>query len=142
VHSISYNACTGVDFPALESLRLPKTVHGGFGYEFQLIYDVLSFMHTLHLLLQRTPRLFEQDWLSHAFNWKFSEDSADWYESEDLRFSPPPPFRKQLFLAGSRRGWSWCGKSLYGDVYSCEIKIGLIQSHTVKAVILKVILRV
>ena len=78
-------------------------------------------MHTIHLLLQRTPRLFEEDWLSHAFNWKLSDDSADWYESEDMRFSPPHPFRMQLFLAGSSRGWSWCKKSLYGDVHSCEI---------------------
>eukprot|EP00984_Skeletonema_dohrnii_P035026 scaffold34598_cov85-Skeletonema_dohrnii-CCMP3373.AAC.2 len=108
-------------FPALESLRLPKTVHGGFGYEFQLISDVPSFMHTIHLLLQRTPRLFEQDWLSYAFNWKLSEDSANWYESDDEWCSPGAPFRMQLFLAGSRRGWSWCKKSLYGDVHSCEI---------------------
>ena len=51
-------------FEALESLSLPRSVHGGTSYEFQLISDVPEFMHTIHLLLQRTPTLFKEQSLS------------------------------------------------------------------------------
>eukprot|EP00986_Skeletonema_menzelii_P002428 scaffold654_cov148-Skeletonema_menzelii.AAC.4 len=47
------------DFPALESLSLPWTVHGGIGYNLRRVSDATSFMQALHLLLQRTPTLFE-----------------------------------------------------------------------------------
>ena len=61
------------DFPALESLRLPSTVIGGLSYQFQSVAEVPSFMHTIHQLLQRAPDLFEEYWLSAAFNWRLSE---------------------------------------------------------------------
>ena len=103
------------DFTALESLYLPKSVHGGRNYEFQLISDVPGFMQGIHLLLQRTPTLFDEDWLSEAFGWTLSKDSPDWYDCDwddsydwDDWESPPPPFRLQFIQAGSRRGWSWC----------------------------------
>eukprot|EP00984_Skeletonema_dohrnii_P008181 scaffold3005_cov102-Skeletonema_dohrnii-CCMP3373.AAC.6 len=106
------------DFPALESLYLPDTVHGGSEYKFQQISDVPAFMHTVHLLLQRTPTLFSKHYLSTAFNWTLSEDSPDWYEEGESEF-PYPPFDLQFIQAGSRRGWSWY-TSERGE-YWCEI---------------------
>ena len=60
----------GSDFPALERIRLPKTVAGGLDYEFQNISEVPSFMHAIHLLMQR--KIIPLDWtwtLSQAFRW-------------------------------------------------------------------------
>ena len=116
---------SGSDFPALESIRLPKTVAGGVDYGFQSISEVPSFMHAIHLLLQRTqPRLrFDSETLSNAFNWKLSGDSPDWYEIElrtliisFLSGCPAPPFILQIIQAGKRLGWSWCA-----GCHSCEI---------------------
>eukprot|EP00984_Skeletonema_dohrnii_P034655 scaffold33624_cov191-Skeletonema_dohrnii-CCMP3373.AAC.4 len=94
------------DFPALERLDLPRTVHGGMEYKFQSISEVPSFMQAVHLLMQRTPKLFEKDRLARAFGWSLSQQSPDWYDSR--RGSPQPPFSLQIIQAGSRRGWSWC----------------------------------
>eukprot|EP00985_Skeletonema_marinoi_P007725 scaffold3445_cov80-Skeletonema_marinoi.AAC.6 len=112
------------DFPALERLALPRTAHGGVGYEFQRISDVPIFMHTIHLLLQRIPTLFDKYWLSRAFSWSLSEGSPDWYDGEvdawgNYHYHPLPPFSLQIVHAGgSRRGWSWC---TFYDGPSCEI---------------------
>jgi len=109
------------DFPALKSLALPRTVHGGQCYEFQSISDVPSFMHTIHLLLQRNPTLFENRSLSNAFCWSLSERSPDWYDGEIGawdKYSPFPPFNLKIVQAGSRRGWSWCSDD---ERHSCEI---------------------
>eukprot|EP00984_Skeletonema_dohrnii_P008386 scaffold3078_cov83-Skeletonema_dohrnii-CCMP3373.AAC.3 len=118
----------GQDFPTMESLVLPESVHGGMYYEFQSISDVPSFMHTIHLLLQRTPTLFDKDWLSGPFfGWSLSERSPDWYDGEMeawVNDSPLPPFKFKVVQAGSRRGWSWCSCSDYDDeneCHSCEI---------------------
>jgi len=46
------------DFPALERLNLTESVHGGQRYEVQSIAEVPSFMHAIHLLLQRNPSMF------------------------------------------------------------------------------------
>eukprot|EP00984_Skeletonema_dohrnii_P032404 scaffold26504_cov228-Skeletonema_dohrnii-CCMP3373.AAC.11 len=129
----------GHDFPVLESLDLPYNVHGGVCHTFQLMSDVPSFMHAIHLLLQRNPKLFKEDLLQRAFCWSLSEDSPDWYDSQVSPFQrvfdmlevlsggeiesfestqPDPPFRLQLIQAGSRRGWSWC--TSHGE-HSCEI---------------------
>jgi len=105
------------DFPALESLNLPDTVHGGRRYEFQQISEVPTFMHTIHLLLQRTTTLFSKHCLSTAFDWTLSEDSPDWYEEVQSVF-PKPPFHLQFVQAGSRRGWSWCD---FSRLNFCEI---------------------
>eukprot|EP00985_Skeletonema_marinoi_P020629 scaffold12330_cov83-Skeletonema_marinoi.AAC.8 len=109
------------DFPALESLDLPYTVHGGVYHTFQLMSDVPSFMHAIHLLFQRNPKLFKEDLLSEAFGWDLSEASPDWYDWEE-RYdweseTPTPPFRLQLIQADARRGWCWCSD----DGHSCEI---------------------
>eukprot|EP00984_Skeletonema_dohrnii_P036433 scaffold37414_cov255-Skeletonema_dohrnii-CCMP3373.AAC.3 len=108
------------DFTALEILALPYTVHGGVGYEFQSISEVPIFMHTVHLLLQRIPTLFENRSLSGAFSWTLSEGSPDWYDGEidDWdNYTPFPPFRLQCIQAGVRTGWRWCSD----DGHSCEI---------------------
>jgi len=86
------------DFPAIESLNLPNTVHGGVNYEFRDVAEVPSFMHALHLLSQRTPALFSKDFLSKASGWKLSKDSPDWYEEIESVF-PKPPFHLQFVRA-------------------------------------------
>ncbi len=77
------------DFPALQYHALPKTVHGGIGYEFRRISDVPSVMHALHLLLQHTPTLslfghYEFD--NEDFLWRLSEDGlsceVNWLDPE------------------------------------------------------------
>eukprot|EP00984_Skeletonema_dohrnii_P025871 scaffold15094_cov223-Skeletonema_dohrnii-CCMP3373.AAC.1 len=100
------------DFPALESLLLPKSVRGGIGYKFHSITEVPSFMHAIHRhrllqrLLQRNPDLLEYDWnLSDAFGWSISKQSPDWYDRENG--SPEPPFDLQIIQVGPRLGWSW-----------------------------------
>eukprot|EP00984_Skeletonema_dohrnii_P035737 scaffold35868_cov261-Skeletonema_dohrnii-CCMP3373.AAC.1 len=111
----------GQDFPALEDLTLPRTVHGGMKYEFQNISDVPSFMHTIHLLLQRIPTLFDIDERLPAFYWRLSIDSPDWYDFDETIGCPNPPFDLQIIEAGSRLGWSWCTYDYDGFFYSCEI---------------------
>ncbi len=105
------------DFPALEQLFLPPTVHGGHGYEFQLISDVPHLMHTAHHLLQRTPMLFSDAKWSLAFGWSLSKESPDWYARDEGNGGPSPPFRLRFIKAGSRLGWSWCSLCYH----SCEI---------------------
>jgi hypothetical protein len=107
------------DFPALESLVLPKSVYGGYGYQFQNVSDVPSFMHTVHLLLQRSPTMFESDDISNVFFWGLSGDSADWYDWDEEGDNPEPPFSLQIVQAGSRRGWSWCTHAWF--FHSCAI---------------------
>jgi len=112
------------DFPALESLGLPTTVCGGMYYEFQLISEVPSFMQAIHLLLQRTPTLFEEDLLLRAFCWCLSKRSPDWYDVVWDGETPYPPFILQIIRAGSRLGWSWCNRDFQStrhEHHNCEI---------------------
>eukprot|EP00985_Skeletonema_marinoi_P020645 scaffold12330_cov83-Skeletonema_marinoi.AAC.24 len=116
----------GHDFPALERLRLPKSVRGGMNYKFQNISDVPDFIHTIYLLLQRTPTLFDQHLLSYAFFWTLSEDSPDWYDRDDGSETPFPPFVLRFIQAGSRLGWSWYSHDdedydYEDECHSCEI---------------------
>eukprot|EP00985_Skeletonema_marinoi_P004290 scaffold1879_cov97-Skeletonema_marinoi.AAC.5 len=110
------------DFPVLERLSLPKNVRGGRGYEFQHVNEVPAFMHTIYVLLQRSPTLFKEPWLSTAFDWRLSEDSPDWYADDELaklmKILPLAPFELRFIQSGSRRGWRWCN-SRRND--SCEI---------------------
>ena len=102
------------DFPALESIVLPDTVAGGVDYELQHISEVPSFMHAIHLLLQRNSMMFHKERLSTGFNWELTEGSPDWYEP--FAHGPDPPFRVQIIQVGKRLGWSWCIQN-----HSCEI---------------------
>jgi hypothetical protein len=118
----------GHDFPALERLLLPESVHGGQLYEFQSIADVPSFMHAIHLLLQRNLGMFFSGYHSmlewtQAYFWSLSQNSPDWYEhvidesesddseSDDSESDeselPPPPFELLVVEVGSRLGWCW-----------------------------------
>eukprot|EP00984_Skeletonema_dohrnii_P034654 scaffold33624_cov191-Skeletonema_dohrnii-CCMP3373.AAC.3 len=111
------------DFPALEGLTLPETVRGGVCYKFQNISDVPSFMQAIHILSQRTPTLFKEEWLSYALFWSLgrSPNRYRWFEQHDWESeTPKPPFELRFVQAGSRRGWSWCS---YGpeNCHSCEI---------------------
>eukprot|EP00985_Skeletonema_marinoi_P007726 scaffold3445_cov80-Skeletonema_marinoi.AAC.7 len=87
------------DFPALESLALPRTV---------MAVLVMSFSASL----------------SVGFYWRLSVDSPDWYGGEIDPwvddYTPKPPFNLQIVQAGSRRGWSWYSFRA-GAVCSCEI---------------------
>ena len=102
------------DFPALGRLSLPDTVRGGMDYQFQSISDVPSFMHTIHLLLQRAPTLFRKSCLSNDFGWSLSVDSPDWYDWDRGNGSGLPPLRLRFIQAGSRLGWSWCTRFYAG----------------------------
>jgi hypothetical protein len=115
-----------LDFPAMESLFLPKSVRGGRYHEFQNISDVPKFMHTIHHLLERSPCLFGDEFFggddspSRAFGWRLSRDSLHWYDGEIG--SPPPPFELQFIYAGWRQGWSGCTwRGSYSELHSCEI---------------------
>eukprot|EP00985_Skeletonema_marinoi_P007731 scaffold3445_cov80-Skeletonema_marinoi.AAC.12 len=121
---LEYNQVTGDirdigegDFLALESLCLPKSVHGGMHYRFRRVSDVPSFMHAIHLLMQRTSKLFKVTDL----NWGLSEASPDWYWDGEIGMSPTP-FDLRIVQAGSRRGWSWwCSYGPENERHSCEI---------------------
>ena len=123
---------SGSDFPALARINLPNTVAGGPGYEFRRIEVVPSFMHAIHLLMQR--KIIPHDWtltLSQAFHWRLSRDSPEWYAPDpgddnpillEARligvYLPDPPFSLQIIQAGKRLGWSWCTQD---RDHSCEI---------------------
>lgn len=107
------------DFPALQSLSLPNTVHGGRHYEFQQVDEVPAFMHIIHHLLQRSPTMFKQYELLSAFDWHLSRHSPDWYATDHVFGSAPsPPFNLKLFQAGPFLGWSWC---TLDRMHCCEI---------------------
>jgi hypothetical protein len=134
----------GHDFPALERLNLTESVHGGQCYEVQSIAEVPSFMHAIHLLLQRNPSMFSlvhthRSGHSHnsLYYLRLSPNSSDRYafdhgeirtkhphrDYEDERDLPPlPPFKLLVIRVGSRLGWSWCSdSSCYYYTESCEI---------------------
>ena len=52
------------DFSCLENILLPKTVIGGFGYQFQRISEVASVMNALYLCMRRMGRRLFQ-----GYNW-------------------------------------------------------------------------
>ena len=109
------------DFPALERLKLPHTVHGGSWYMFQQIAEVPTYMHAIHFLLQRNVALFGERELGSVFDWILAISSPDWYVGEvsnDWVEVPPPPFHLHFVQAGSRLGWCW-GTSYRYEL--CEI---------------------
>ena len=106
------------DFPALKSIRLPKTVAGGVGYEFQHTSEVPSFMQAIHLLIQRNSMMFHKERLSSAFDWALSEGSPDWYPHFAGCTRPPPFFLRFLQLGPMKdHGWyrlGWCWSTSRG----------------------------
>ena len=100
-----------INFPKLERLTLPKTVHGGRGYEFQRISDGPDLIRTLYLFKQHRPTILMKDWYA-----KLSKESPDWYNDiyEDYE---SPPFFLSFVEAGSRVGYQW--KTNYDD--PCEV---------------------
>ena len=99
---------SGSNFPALQDIVLPETVAGGSGYEFQLISEVPSIMHAIHLLTQRNIMQFREGYYWRSRRWALSRNSPDWYALyDDLRPILAPPFKLQIIRAGSRLGWSW-----------------------------------
>jgi len=98
------------DFPNLYELRLPKSVYGGDGYEFQRISDVPAFMNSLLHIKTREQTLFDR------YVWRLSRTSPDWYDWNDDQI--PPPFCVKI-VTGPRLGWCWHGEALR-DI-CCEI---------------------
>jgi hypothetical protein len=88
------------NFSALERLRLPKGVYGGFGYELQRISDAPNLVRAVYLLKKQRPTL---EYLWHG---KLSEDSPDWYESMN-HYAPPPPHYVRFVEARYRVGYRW-----------------------------------
>lgn len=124
--------------------RSPCYCPGGVGYTFQLIAEVPSFMSAIHVLLQRTPMLFNvcKPGVSRMFHWArgLADNSRDRYNGGGK--GPPPPFSLRFVKAGLRRGWSWCA-------YKAELKTefirvrstGLIRSQALGAEITHLIKR-
>ena len=90
------------DFPSLESLRLPKSVYGGYECELQRISDAPDLIRSLYLLKKQRPTL------SMLGSWRgvLSTDSLDWYEAVD--HDPNMlPFSIHFVKAGPRIGYQW-----------------------------------
>ncbi len=102
------------DFSSLETLRLPRTVYGGWGYEVQSISEATDLMRKLYLLKKqrsRTSMSLLKDWCG-----KLSENSPDWYES--MNENDSPPFYIRFVEAGSRLGYRW---ETIGGLNPCEV---------------------
>ena len=99
------------DFPSLESLRLPKSVYGGYECELQRISDAPDLIRSLYLLKKRRPTL------SMLGSWRgvLSKDSLDWYEAADYR---PNMLHFCIYFvkAGPRIGYQWSQ-----GIHCCEI---------------------
>ncbi len=100
------------DFSSLEELILPHGVYGGHGYELQRISDAPDVTRIVYLFHKQRPGLID------IASWyvQLSEDSPDWYESEDLFLTP---FYIRLVQAGSRIGYRW--QSCYHEGSPCEV---------------------
>jgi hypothetical protein len=90
------------DFVSLEQLKLPKTVYGGYSYEFQRISDAPDLVRSLYLLKKQRPAL------SMLGSWRgiLSQSSPDWYEP--AAFDPFfISFSIHFVKAGPRVGYQW-----------------------------------
>jgi hypothetical protein len=101
------------DFLHLECIVLPKTVIGGWGYQFQRISEMPSVMNAVYLCMRRNrDRELFSGWC-----WYLSRDSPDWYDGYHDLNRPDHPFTVDFVRARSRLGWRWRNED--GD--SCEI---------------------
>ncbi len=102
------------DFPSLEYLNLPEGVYGGFGYQLQRISDAPAVTRAVYLLKKQRPLLGTlsiEKWFG-----RLSEDSPDWYESDDLFLAP---FCIRFVEAGPRIGYRW--QTGYYEDSPCEV---------------------
>ncbi len=95
------------DFSNLELLRLPKTVYGARGYEFERITDAVDVVRAIYRLKKQHPALKLEDWYVIL-----SRDSSDSYESI--------PGCIRFIEAGSRLGYQWYSYDFDGCDY-CEV---------------------
>mmetsp|Transcript_33945 Transcript_33945/g.50033 ORF Transcript_33945/g.50033 Transcript_33945/m.50033 type:complete len:399 (+) Transcript_33945:207-1403(+) len=101
------------DFLHLECIVLPKTVIGGWAYQFQRISEVPSVMNAVYLCMRRNrDRELFSGWC-----WYLSRESPDWYDGYHDFNRPDHPFTVDFVQARSRLGWRWRNED--GD--SCEI---------------------
>ena len=102
------------DFPSLEYLNLERGVYGGFGYQLQRISDAPDVTRAVYLLNKQRP-LSGTISIEKCYG-TLSEDSPDWYESEDLF---PTPFYIRFVQAGPRIGYRW--QTGYYEGSPCEV---------------------
>jgi hypothetical protein len=106
------------DFANLEQLRCPFGVVGGRGYKFQRVADAASVVSAYYRLKRRANFSLEYDYHGYPnYSWFLSDNSPDYYATEDLE--PPPPHWISFVKVGSRLGWKWDSNLLRG--HSCEI---------------------
>lgn len=102
------------DFLRLKCIILPKTVVGGWGYQFQQISDVPSVINALYQCMRRD----EDRKLFHGWTGYLSRESPDWYDGYHDYNCPDHPFTINILKTrGARVGWRWTNEE--GD--SCEI---------------------
>jgi hypothetical protein len=89
------------DFSSLEHLKLPQSVLGVRGCEFQRISDGTELVRAVYLLRKKFPALEIKYWYG-----RLSRDSPDRYESMSRNY-PPAPFTIRLVEVGSRFGYRW-----------------------------------
>jgi hypothetical protein len=99
------------DFSNLENLRCPFGVVGGREYRFQRIADVPSVVNAYYRLAGRAKSLCDHVGYSY-YSWWLSDQSPDYYATEDL----VPPHYISFVKVGPRVGWRWTSVS-----HSCEI---------------------
>ena len=89
------------DFSSLKELTLPTGVYGDRGSELQRISEAPDLVRAVYLLKKQLPALKMGYWYA-----RLSQDSPDWYESDDYD-GDIPPFIIYLVKAGSRNGYRW-----------------------------------
>jgi hypothetical protein len=105
------------DFTNLEKLRFPFGVVGGMGFKFQRVADAPSVVNAYYRLAKRAKPLCDYDGCSY-YSWWLSEQSPDYYATEDL----VPPHYISFVKVGSRLGWRWTTPQyLLAQTHSCEI---------------------
>ena len=98
------------DYSCLKDIILPKTVIGGFGYQFQHISEVPSVMNAVYLCMRRGIQF-------QGYMCFLARESPDWYDGYHDYNCPDHPFSITFVQIGPRLGWRWTNEE--GD--SCEI---------------------
>lgn len=102
------------DFLSLKCTILPKTVVGGWGYQFQRISEVPSVINALYQCMRRDV----DRTLFHGWTGYLSRESPDWYDGYHDYKCPDHPFTiNMVHTIGPRVGWRWTNE----ESDSCEI---------------------